>query len=278
MAGLVGRFSLPLALLQQLEQEARRQRRPVSWLVRDALLAYLPCPDAPKAKQGRIDWRAIEKWVVTTPGATLRDAAKEFEVSERAVYSHGGWGGGKWLDKQKAYFRRVAAECDSRLSEILAQDRGDDAKALLEIQMRLQRAALQLLERLFPPADAPVEIHIEAQKLVAGLSGRDVLRAVTDISRTLTKTGRHLRQLAGKSTDIYERVGMPSIDVYIPATLEDAKRAELMGRAAQQALKAAVAGQPIDVEGSAVSPAGAYPTVTVTPRQQVSPTRLDVGL
>ncbi len=41
MASLVGSFSLPSSLLQQLEQEAKRQNRPISWLVRDALILYL---------------------------------------------------------------------------------------------------------------------------------------------------------------------------------------------------------------------------------------------
>jgi hypothetical protein len=174
--------------------------------------------------------------------------------------------------------RNAARASEERLMQLLGEGRADDGKALSEIQIRLQRVALQLVERLYPPADAPVEVQIEAKRLVSSLTGRDTLRAVTDISRTLTETGRHLRLLAGKSTDIFERVGMPDIDVYIPATLEDAKKAELMGRAAQQALKAAVAGQAIDVEGFAVSPASAYPMVEAQPRQQIMPTRLDVGL
>jgi hypothetical protein len=166
---------------------------------------------------------------------------------------------------------------NAHVTQVLSQDRGDGAAALSEIQIRLQKVALRLVERLYPPEDAPIEALQEAEKLVKGLAGRDILRAVTDISRTLTETGRHLRLLAGKSTDIFERVGMPDIDVWIPASLEDARKAELMGRAAQQALRAAMAGEAIEIQGT-VSPGTTYPLVSITPREQAAPIRLDVGL
>jgi hypothetical protein len=237
-------------------------------------------PAKDKHTRGSIDWLAIEHYVVTTPGTTLQDAADKYDVQLRSIYLHGGPSKGNWVEKQHEHMRDAARGMEERLMQVLGEGRVDDGKALSEIQIRLQRAALQLVERLYPPADAPVEIQMEAKRLVSSLTGRDTLRAVTDISRTLTETGRHLRLLAGKSTDIYERVGMPSIDVYIPATLEDAKRAELMGRAAQQALRAAVAGESIDVEGFAMSPAAAYPMVAVSPvrREQTAPMHMDVGL
>lgn len=38
-------FSLPEEVLQQLRDEATAQKRPVSWIVRDALASYLLCAD-----------------------------------------------------------------------------------------------------------------------------------------------------------------------------------------------------------------------------------------
>jgi len=228
--------------------------------------------------RSRIDWLAAEHYVTTTPGVTLKDAADLYGISEKSVYLHGGPAAGDWISRQVEYFKGILARAHAHVDEVFAADRGDGAAALSEIQIRLQKAALRLVERLYPPPDAPVEVQVEAQKLVASLTAHDTLRAVTDLSRTLTETGRHLRLLAGKSTDIFERVGMPSIDVYIPATLEDAKRAELMGRAAQQALRAAVAGEAIDVQAFAVSPASAYPVVEAMRKEQIAPTHLEVGL
>jgi hypothetical protein len=228
--------------------------------------------------RSRIEWLAVEHYVTTTPGITLQDASDKYGISVESVRMHAREKTPDWLSRQEGYYRSILARSEAHVAEVFAADRGDGAHALSEIQIRLQKVALRLVERLYPPEDAPAEVQLEADKLVKGLAGRDILRAVTDISRTLTETGRHLRLLAGKSTDIYERVGMPSIDVYIPATLEDAKRAELMGRAAQQALRAAVTGESIDVQGFAVSPASAYPMVEMMPEQQVSPTRLEVGL
>jgi hypothetical protein len=227
-------------------------------------------------KHSTIDWLSVEHYYVTTPGATFRDVSELYEISEQSVWAHGKPDAGNWKAKNEAHFRELRAKLEDRVTQVLSQDRGDGAVALSEIQIRLQKVALRLVERLYPPEDAPVEVQLEAQRLVQGLAGRDILRAVTDISRTLTETGRHLRLLAGKSTDIYERVGMPSIDVYIPATLEDARKAELMGRAAQQALRAAMAGEAIDIEGM-VAPGTAYP-VAISPAREVSPIRLDVGL
>ncbi len=204
-------------------------------------------------RESPIDWDVIERWVINTPGATLSDAADRFEVSLRTVIRHGSRPKGNWIARQEQRFIELSRKADDRVVALLCQDKGDDARAFSEIQLRLQRVALHLVERLYPPEDAPVEVLLAAQARVDSLTGRDILRAVTDISRTLTETGRHLRLLAGKPTDIYERVGMPSIDVYIPATLEDARQAELMGRAAQQALRAAVNREAIDVE-SVVSP------------------------
>ena len=40
--------SVSLEVAQQLADEARRQRRPISRIVCAALLAYLPCTDTPK--------------------------------------------------------------------------------------------------------------------------------------------------------------------------------------------------------------------------------------
>jgi len=50
----VGSFSLPSELLQRLATEATRQSRPISWLVRDALLQYLASQqDADAREEGR---------------------------------------------------------------------------------------------------------------------------------------------------------------------------------------------------------------------------------
>ncbi len=48
MAKYAATYSLPETLLQQLTAEARKQGRPLSWLVRDALIAYLPRTDTSK--------------------------------------------------------------------------------------------------------------------------------------------------------------------------------------------------------------------------------------
>jgi len=207
-------------------------------------------------KKGRIDWPLIKKWVVTTPNVTLSDAAVRFDVSLRSVIRHGSGNSGRWIEKQKAHFRELAQMTDRRLTEILAQDRADDVTAFKQLEFRLQKVVLRSLELLFPPPDAPVEAHLEAEERLKAMSGRELSSVINEGLRTLTETGRHRRLLTGQSTAIFARAEVP--DVYIPDSLEAARAIQLRSRMAQKALIAAAEGSPIDIEGELAPPVCAH--------------------
>ncbi len=217
------------------------------------------------SRRRRIDWEVIERWVVTTPRATLSAAAGKFDVSIRSVIRHGSGNAGQWIEKQKEYFRELTQTTDKRLTEILAQDRADNVTVLQEIQSRLQRAAVSFLEMLFPPPDSPIEVLLAAEKRLQSMNGKQLVSAVADCARSLSETGRHIRLLTGQSTAVFERASSP--DVYIPESLEFARALEDRSRAAQLALRAAAEGSPIEIEGCTIEPESAVP-----------PTRLDAHI
>jgi len=205
-------------------------------------------------KRGRIDWEAVEKWVVTTPNVSLSDAARRFGITIRTVEAHGnGKSGGKWLDKQVAHFVRLSQTTEERLAAILAQDRGDDVTAFKQLEFRLQKVVLSSLELLFPPPEAPIEAHIEAEARLKALTGRELSAVINEGMRTLTETGRHRRLLEGKATAIFARNDSP--DAYIPEDLDQAQEIERRARRAQKALRAAAdKNEPIDIEGTVIPP------------------------
>ena len=205
-----------------------------------------------RSNKGRIDWPVIEKWVVTTPRATLADAAERFEVSERSVQRHGNGKAGCWIEQQIKRCRALSIKADERMAEILAQDRADDMTAFRQLEFRLQKVVLKSLELLFPPAEAPIEAHVEAEARLKALTARELSSVINEGLRTLTETGRHRRLLAGKSTAIFARADSP--DVYIPEDIDHAQEIERRARRAQQALVAAAEKEYIDIEGKVIPP------------------------
>lgn len=187
-----------------------------------------------RMKKGVIDWLTIEKWVVTTPRATLSEAAKRFDVSERSVQRHGGIKAGRWIEKQIAMCRSLSVIADERLTEILAQDRADDITAFRQLEFRLQKVVLCALELLFPPVEAPIEAHLEAAARLKAMTGRELSSVINEGLRTLAETGKHRRLLAGRPTAIFSRADSP--DVWIPEEIEQAEEIERRARRAQKAL------------------------------------------
>jgi len=141
---------------------------------------------------------------------------------------------------------------DRRLTEILAQDRADDVKAFRKLEFRLQKVVLRALETFFPPVDAPVEAHLEAEARLRAMTGKELFSVINEGLRTLTETRRHRRLLAGQSTAIFARADSP--DVWIPEDIEEAQEIERRARRAQKALIAAAEGSPIDIEGVLIPP------------------------
>ena len=205
-----------------------------------------------KRGKGRIDWPVIEKWVTTTPHVTLSDASSRFAVSMRAIMAHGSSGNGRWLEKQLAHFIRLAQTRNERMEDILAQDRGDDLVAFRQLEFRLQKVVLRSLELLFPPVEAPIEAHLEAEARLRALTARELSSVINEGLRTLTETGRHRRLLAGKATAIFARADSP--DVYIVEDVEQAQEIERRARRAQQALAIVAEKECIDIEGTVVPP------------------------
>ena len=208
-------------------------------------------------KDGRIDWEAIERDVLTTPGMTLTECSEKWGVAYKTMKRHGGTSTGNWINRRNIKMREMAQERDTRLTEILAQDRADDVTALSEIQFRMQRAAVSFMEMLFPPADAPIEAHEAAGNRLAGMSGKQIAESAATFARSLAETGRHIRLLTGRSTAIFARADSP--DVYIPDSLEVARALEMQSRLAQRALKAAANCEAIDIEGCIIPPISAVP-------------------
>jgi len=209
---------------------------------------------AGNSKKGKryIDWPTIEKWFVTNPKATQATVAERFDVSERTVAEHASPLHGNWIKKRSEVFHRITELTEQRMIEILAQDRADDVTAFRQLEFRLQKVVLRSLELLFPPVDAPVEAHVEAEARLKALTGRELSAIINEGLRTLTETGRHRRLLAGKATAIFARANSP--DVWIPEEIEQAEEIERRARRAQKALVAAAEGSPIiDIEGT-VSP------------------------
>lgn len=203
-----------------------------------------------KSNKGRIDWPVVEKWVVTTPNVTLSDASSRFSVSLKSIMRHGSKKHGNWIAKQVAHFIKLAQTADERMEEILAQERGDDIIAFRQLEFRLQKVVLKSLELLFPPAEAPVEAHVEAEARLKALTARELSSVINEGLRTLTETGRHRRLLAGKPTAIFARADSP--DVYIPEDIDQAQEIERRARRAQQALMAAAEKEYIDIEGKVI--------------------------
>lgn len=225
-------------------------------------------------REGSIDWGMVEADFLSTPGMSLQDCASKYDIHYVTITKHGGAKAGNWIQRRDNRLKSIAIGNEERMAEILAQDRADDVTALKEIQFRMQRAAVSLLETLFPPADSPVEVQMAAQNRLAEMSGRQLIAAATDCARALTDTGRHLRLLSGKATAIFARAEAP--DVYIQDSPELAQARELQARLAQSALLAAADGSVIDIEGVLVSPVSPDP-VGVSPDSPMSLNAQDNG-
>lgn len=97
------------------------------------------------------------------------------------------------------------------------RERDTTFKAMKSCLARIQ----SILELLFPPADAPVEVITAAQERRESRM-REVIALRTEELLTLTEIGRHRHRLSGQSTAIFARAETP--DVYIPETLRKHKR------------------------------------------------------
>lgn len=213
-------------------------------------------------REGPIDWEVIERDVLMSPGMTLKDAAEKHDVSYRSVQMRGGPTKGNWIALRHQKLRNLALANDERLTEILAHDRADNVHGLRELEKRLEKVCLSALELLFPPADAPVEVQLSARNRLETMSGSQLGALVSQGMRTLTETGRHRRLLSGEATAIFARAESP--DVYLPEPIEVAQALEMRSRMAQAALRAAANGEPIDIEGFALSPVSVPIPVPVT--------------
>lgn len=228
-----------------------------------------------KTRKGPIDWELVRTDFIMSPDMTMRDCADKYDIHYVTIANRAGPTKENWLAQRRKRLLSAAEKNESRLKEILAQDRADDVTALQQIQFRLQRASLSFMELLFPPADAPVEVQVAAQNRLDTITGKQLIAAANDCARTLTETGRHLRLLTGQSTAIFARADSP--DVYLPEPIEVAQALEMRSRMAQAALRAAADGTAIDIEGFALSPVSPDSPVPVGVSPD-SPDASDVGL
>ena len=217
----------------------------------------------------RLNWEMVKCDVVNTPGMTLADAAEKYDVTYETMRIHGGPRSGNWLAVQKRNTEELARKTDSRMSEILAQDRADDVHAFLKLENRLQKVVLSGLELLFPPLDAPVEAKIAARKRLEEMSGKQLSTLICEGMRTLAETGRHRRLLTGQATALFARAEAP--DIMIPIPIEEARALEMRSRMAQTALLAIDGGIPLDVDFGQVDSR----TVEVSPGRSIPPDFLD---
>ena len=199
-----------------------------------------------------IDWYEIEQYYILDPSTTYAKCAEKFGVAQRTVERKAAAGFGDWTRKRKQYHSLLAARTDQRYSEILAQDKADNSHAIRELEKRIEKAALAAIELLFPPPDSPVEVLIAARNRLAEMKASEIATLYNNTLRTLAETGRHRRLLAGESTAIFERAGLP--DVLIPLTAEAAQALELQSISAQQALNAQNSDGPIDIAGELIPP------------------------
>jgi len=203
----------------------------------------------------RWTWESIEAEVLSTPGMNLLDVAERYNIPVSTVYKHGGGTAGRWVQRRQEKLRDIGLQTHDRYVELLAQERMDDVTALQAIQLRLQSAALSMIELLFPPPDAPLEALEAARIRLDAMTGKQIASVATDCARTLTETGRHIRLLTGKSTAIFGRAGSPSdADAWIPLDIEEAQALEMRSRMAQSALRALADGSPVDVAFRLIPP------------------------
>jgi len=146
------------------------------------------------------------------------------------------------------------------------------------LELRLLKATVSMIEMLFPPADAPVEVATAAQERQEALTPKQLVALVTEGRRILTEIGRHRRLLTGRPTAIFARADSP--DVWIPEDIEQAQEIERRARRAQKALMAAAEGSPIDIEGVVLSPdsADSPDTVGISPDSPTSLNAPDTGV
>jgi hypothetical protein len=91
--------------------------------------------------------------------------------------------------------------------------------AFQSVESLLQACIQRTRKLLFPPADAPVEVLMAAQKRWES-RWREVTALQTEELLTLKEIGRHRHLLCKESTAIFDWRNGP--DVYIPTTLEEA--------------------------------------------------------
>ena len=211
----------------------------------------------------KYDWEAIELEFLSTPDMTYEECADLYEMPYSTLYARAGPQSGDWIGKRRAKLRQAITEQHQRMAEVLATNRGDEIQAFKAIQERLQHVVLSGIELLFPPTDAPVEVHLAAQKRLAGMSGKQLSSLVAEGIRALTEAGRHVRLLTGQSTAIFERAGLPEGDVLIPLDIEEARALENRLRLAQSALQAQAEGMSLDVEYALLPPDSAGKPVPV---------------
>jgi len=202
-----------------------------------------------------IDWYEIEQWYILHPEASYAQCAEKFGVAQRTIEYRAGKVSGDWVRKRKQYHSAIAERTERRYEEILAQDKSDNSHAIRELEKRIEKAALAAIELLFPPPDSPVEVLIAARNRLAEMKASEIATLYNNTLRTLAETGRHRRLLAGESTAIFERAGLP--DVLIPLTAEAAQALELQSISAQQALNAQNSDGPIDIAGELIPPSEA---------------------
>jgi hypothetical protein len=99
------------------------------------------------------------------------------------------------------------------------------------LELALAKAIPSTLERLFPPADAPVDAVVAAQQRTKS--------RVAEVPALLAEVRRHLannrRRLLGQSTPKFKRASEP--DVRLPIPIEDARALEQRSTMAQSVLQ-----------------------------------------
>ena len=144
--------------------------------------------------------------------------------------------------------------------------------ALQSLELRLLKAAVSMIEMLFPPADTPVEVVMAAQERQEALTSKQLVALVIEGRRILTEIGRHRWRLSAQSMAIFARADTP--DVWIPEDIEQAQETERRARRAQKALIAAAEGSPLP-EGCVILPTPAdSPILLNAPDAGVCPERV----
>ena len=199
-----------------------------------------------QTREGVIDWDAIEADYIDRPGLTLKELAVENDVRYKTLERRAAPDRGNWIAKRKDKFRALREQNARRMADILHQDQRDKVKTFQALESRLECVVLSSLELLFPPEDAPPEVHLAAKRRLELMSAKQLSTMISEGMRTLTETGRHRRLLSGQATAIFARAETPDVLLDIP--IEQARALEIKTRMAQTVMNSLENGEPLDVD------------------------------